>query len=148
MDIANVLTDTPSKKNNNTPPLTLSGVSTEKKTTNAIISSLKRFVTDNTSASTTNNGNESAGAGLGEELDEVERGEGAPLSHLTASRAKAPRRRLPSTQHLRHHNVTTTAPSGTNNTIMVCFKVYITYASLLTVSLKKTYLMQYCSSGG
>ncbi|KAM0735364.1 SH3 domain-containing kinase-binding protein 1 [Formica fusca] len=67
----------------------------------SIISSLKRFVSD-----VGNNGignTTSATSECREELDGVERGEGAPLSHLTASRAKAPRRRPPSSQHLRHH---------------------------------------------
>lgn len=68
----------------------------------SIISSLKRFVSDvgnnNGIGSTT-----SAASECREELDGVERGEGTPLSHLTASRAKAPRRRPPSSQHLRHH---------------------------------------------
>ncbi|XP_011148601.1 SH3 domain-containing kinase-binding protein 1-like isoform X1 [Harpegnathos saltator] len=65
----------------------------------SIISSLKRLVSDVGN----NNGIGNTSAALGEELDGVERGEGAPLSHLTASRAKAPRRRPPSSQHLRHH---------------------------------------------
>lgn len=43
---------------------------------------------------------------INEELDGIERGEGAPLSHLTASRAKAPRRRLPSSQHVRGQTTT------------------------------------------
>lgn len=67
----------------------------------SIISSLKRFVSDvgnNNGISTT-----SVASECREELDGVERGEGTPLSHLTASRAKAPRRRPPSSQHLRHH---------------------------------------------
>lgn len=68
----------------------------------SIISSLKRFVSDvgnnNGIGNTT-----SATSECREELDGVERGEGAPLSHLTASRAKAPRRRPPSSQHLRHY---------------------------------------------
>lgn len=76
----------------------------DKKTTgsHSIISSLKRLVSDvgnnNGISSTT-----SAASECREELDGVERGEGTPLSHLTASRAKAPRRRPPSSQHLRHH---------------------------------------------
>ncbi|XP_076648923.1 uncharacterized protein LOC143356814 isoform X3 [Halictus rubicundus] len=48
----------------------------------------------------TNSGNGNTNTSLGEELDGVERGEGAPLLHLTASRAKAPRRRPPSSQRL------------------------------------------------
>ncbi|XP_066589697.1 SH3 domain-containing kinase-binding protein 1-like [Prorops nasuta] len=71
-----------------------------------ILSSLKKFVGDSGS----NNGNGSTNVALGEELDKVERGEGAPLSHLTASRAKAPCRRPPSSQHLRHHASTATSP--------------------------------------
>lgn len=77
------------------------GGSGDKKTTggHSIISSLKRLVSDVGN----NNGIGNTSVALGEELDGVERGEGAPLSHLTASRAKAPRRRPPSSQHLRHH---------------------------------------------
>ncbi|XP_050450132.1 SH3 domain-containing kinase-binding protein 1-like isoform X2 [Cataglyphis hispanica] len=80
-----------------------SGGSDKKATgSHSIISSLKRFVSDvgnnNGIGNTT-----SATSECREELDGVERGEGAPLSHLTASRAKAPRRRPPSSQHLRHH---------------------------------------------
>lgn len=73
----------------------------------SIISSLKRLVSDVGN----NNGIGNTSAALGEELDGVERGEGAPLSHLTASRAKAPRRRPPSSQHLRYH----AAGSGSAN---------------------------------
>lgn len=89
----------------------------EKKTISyhSLTSNLKHFVSDGGS----NNGNGNKNVGLEEELDGVERGEGAPLSHLTASRAKAPRRRLPS-QHLRHHTTggnvaVTTALSTTMN---------------------------------
>jgi len=64
-----------------------------------------------------------------EELDGVERGEGAPLSHLTASRAKAPRRRPPSSQHLRHHaagsasiNASQTF-SNVSSTLLVLYRV-------------------------
>lgn len=68
----------------------------------SIISSLKRLVSDvgnnNGISGTTSTASECR-----EELDGVERGEGTPLAHLTASRAKAPRRRPPSSQHLRHH---------------------------------------------
>ncbi|XP_011049336.1 PREDICTED: SH3 domain-containing kinase-binding protein 1 isoform X3 [Acromyrmex echinatior] len=68
----------------------------------SIISSLKRLVSDvgnnNGISNTTSTASECR-----EELDGVERGEGTPLAHLTASRAKAPRRRPPSSQHLRHH---------------------------------------------
>lgn len=66
----------------------------------SISSSLKRLVAE---GGTNNNGNGNTSVALGEELDGVERGEGAPLSHLTASRAKAPRRRPPSSQRLRRH---------------------------------------------
>ncbi|XP_032670452.1 uncharacterized protein LOC116843802 [Odontomachus brunneus] len=76
----------------------------------SIISSLKRLVSDVGN----NNGIGNTSAALGEELDGVERGEGAPLSHLTASRAKAPRRRPPSSQHLRHH----AAGSGSVNAVL------------------------------
>ncbi|XP_043489817.1 SH3 domain-containing kinase-binding protein 1-like isoform X1 [Polistes fuscatus] len=81
----------------------------------SLISNLKHFISDTGS----NNGNGNPSIALGEELDGVERGEGAPLSHLTASRAKAPRRRLPSSQHLRHHTTgtTTTATTILNTTI-------------------------------
>ncbi|XP_014616265.1 PREDICTED: SH3 domain-containing kinase-binding protein 1 isoform X2 [Polistes canadensis] len=81
----------------------------------SLISNLKHFISDAGS----NNGNGNPSIALGEELDGVERGEGAPLSHLTASRAKAPRRRLPSSQHLRHHTTgtTTTATTILNTTI-------------------------------
>ena len=68
----------------------------------SIISSLKRLVSDvgnNNGISNTT----STALECREELDGVERGEGTPLAHLTASRAKAPRRRPPSSQHLRHH---------------------------------------------
>ncbi|KAL0123132.1 hypothetical protein PUN28_007637 [Cardiocondyla obscurior] len=81
----------------------------------SIISSLKRFVSDvgnnNGIANTT-----SVASECHEELDGVERGEGTPLAHLTASRAKAPRRRLPSSQHLRHNaaglNTNSSSTSG------------------------------------
>lgn len=79
----------------------------------SIISSLKRFVSDvgnnNGIGNTT-----SATSECREELDGVERGEGAPLSHLTASRAKAPRRRPPSSQHLRHHAAESTSVSASS----------------------------------
>ncbi|XP_020286922.1 SH3 domain-containing kinase-binding protein 1-like [Pseudomyrmex gracilis] len=68
----------------------------------SIISSLKRLVSDVGNNNGINNVT-SVTSECREELDGVERGEGAPLSHLTASRAKAPRRRPPSSQHLRHH---------------------------------------------
>ncbi|EZA61495.1 hypothetical protein DMN91_004339 [Ooceraea biroi] len=72
----------------------------------SIISSLKRLVSDvgnNNGVGSAANTATSTSSECREELDGVERGEGAPLSHLTASRAKAPRRRPPSSQHLRHH---------------------------------------------
>ncbi|XP_029169151.1 LOW QUALITY PROTEIN: SH3 domain-containing kinase-binding protein 1-like [Nylanderia fulva] len=79
----------------------------------SIILSLKRFVSDvgnnNGIGNTT-----SATSECREELDGVERGEGAPLSHLTASRAKAPRRRPPSSQHLRHHAAGSTSVSASS----------------------------------
>jgi len=88
-----------------TPSLTATGSGGGDKkpaTSHSIISSLKRLVSDvgnnNGIGNTT-----SASLECREELDGVERGEGTPLSHLTASRAKAPRRRPPSSQHLRHH---------------------------------------------
>lgn len=85
----------------------------------SITSNLKRLVGD----VGTNNGNGNTNTALGEELDGVERGEGAPLSHLTASRAKAPHRRPPSSQRLRRHaagstsTTTTTTPVSVHNTI-------------------------------
>ncbi|XP_014233994.1 SH3 domain-containing kinase-binding protein 1 [Trichogramma pretiosum] len=71
---------------------------------------------DNNGTSTSNNGNGSytTSSDLVEELDEVERSEGSTLSHLTASRAKAPRRRLPTTQHLRNHNPTINENTSNN----------------------------------
>lgn len=79
----------------------------------SIISSLKRFVSDvgnnNGIGNTTSTTSECR-----EELDGVERGEGAPLSHLTASRAKAPRRRPPSSQHLRYHAAGSTSVSASS----------------------------------
>lgn len=91
----------------------------------SIISSLKRFVSDvgnNNGISTT-----SVASECREELDGVERGEGTPLSHLTASRAKAPRRRPPSSQHLRHHAAgsntsANTLPSVPNTFLVLWFK--------------------------
>lgn len=96
--------------------LGLGGGSGDKKGSN-IIPSLKRLVSDGGS----NNGHGSESVGLGEELDEVGRGEGAPLSHLTASRAKAPRRRLPSTQHLKHQVASSTATTGGSTVSFVTF---------------------------
>ena len=87
----------------------------------SLMSSLKRLMGDGNSA----DGNDSADTGLGEELDGIERGEGAPLSHLTASRAKAPRRRLPSTQLLRHQTSTVNETIHTfaslSSTILISF---------------------------
>lgn len=79
-----------------------SSISEKKSPSNTLISSLKRLVQENTGSSNASNTNGNSAVGLNDELDEVERGEGVPLSHLTASRAKAPRRRLPSSQHLKH----------------------------------------------
>lgn len=73
------------------------------------MSNFKRLVGD----VGTNNGNGTTNVALGEELDGVERGEGAPLSHLTASRAKAPQRRRPSSQRLRRHNAGPTIAATT-----------------------------------
>ncbi|XP_003425592.1 SH3 domain-containing kinase-binding protein 1 [Nasonia vitripennis] len=121
LDTRNVRTDNTTIKKipSSASTSSLSGSTTEKKS-NPLISSLKRLVGDSANAASNNNGNGNgnAVAGLGEELDEVERGEGAPLSHLTASRAKAPRRRLPSTQHLRH-NVPNTIPNSSNSPSVV-----------------------------
>lgn len=78
----------------------------------SIISSLKRFVSD--VGNNNGIGNTSATSECREELDGVERGEGAPLSHLTASRAKAPRRRPPSSQRLRHHAAESTSVSASS----------------------------------
>ena len=85
-------------------PILGSGSGDKKSGNHSILSSLKRLVGDSGS----NNGNGSENMGLEEELDGVERGEGLPLSHLTASRAKAPRRRPPTAQHLRHTAATST----------------------------------------
>ncbi|XP_024877640.1 SH3 domain-containing kinase-binding protein 1-like [Temnothorax curvispinosus] len=90
----------------------------DKKTagSHSIISSLKRFVSDvgnnNGISNTTSTASECR-----EELDGVERGEGTPLSHLTASRAKAPRRRPPSSQHLRHAAGSNASASSTLPTV-------------------------------
>ncbi|XP_012218284.2 SH3 domain-containing kinase-binding protein 1 isoform X2 [Linepithema humile] len=85
----------------------------DKKSATSIISSLKRLVID---VGNNNNGIGNTTSASLEELDGVERGEGTPLSHLTASRAKAPRRRPPSSQHLRHHAAgstgISTSPTG------------------------------------
>lgn len=100
---------------------TLSGNAIDKKSSNPLMSSIKRLVSDSNNVSN-NNGNVGT-TGLNEDLDEVERGEGGLLSHLTASRAKAPRRRLPSAQHLKH-NVTTppaVSPGSDNISIKVIF---------------------------
>ncbi|XP_053975351.1 SH3 domain-containing kinase-binding protein 1-like [Hylaeus volcanicus] len=107
LDIRNVNSETTKKTiSTNSPSVTTStspgvgGSSGDRKSGgHLIISNLKRLVRD----VGTNNDNGSTNTALGEELDGVERGEGAPLSHLTASRAKAPRRRPPSSRHLRHH---------------------------------------------
>ncbi|KAG7211816.1 hypothetical protein KM043_011047 [Ampulex compressa] len=116
LDVRNVHTDTgkkvasPSSSITSTSP-SAAGTGTDKKNLggHSIMSSLKRLVGDAGS----NNGNGSTNIVLGEELDGVERGEGAPLSHLTASRAKAPRRRPPTSQHLRCH---ATGPMITSST--------------------------------
>lgn len=114
--------DTASKKVSS-PPSPLGSGSSDKK---SILSSLKRLVGDNGS-NNNNNGNGSVSMGLEEELDGVERGEGLPLSHLTASRAKAPRRRPPTTQHLRHtaaSSITSlTTPVIATNTVSI-FNIY------------------------
>lgn len=67
------------------------------------------LLNDGASNSTVDNGN--AATAPEEEFDEVERGEETPLAHLTAGRAKAPRRRLP-TQHLRNQPSNANAPSS------------------------------------
>ena len=120
LDVRNVKTDssTSSMKkitSSSSASSLSSSVGKEEKKASNLINSLKRLVGDS-STTTSNNGSVATevdyGIALGEELDEVERIEGAPLSHLTASRAKAPRRRLPSTQHLRHHNLTSASVSS------------------------------------
>ncbi|XP_012521470.1 SH3 domain-containing kinase-binding protein 1 isoform X2 [Monomorium pharaonis] len=89
----------------------------------SIISSLKRLVSDVGNNNGISGTTSSAASECREELDGVERGEGMPLSHLTASRAKAPRRRLPSSQHLRHHaagsgiSAPTTLPAVPNTSL-------------------------------
>jgi len=101
----------------------------DKKTagSHSIISSLKRLVSDvgnnngvGNAASTISSSSECR-----EELDGVERGEGAPLSHLTASRAKAPRRRPPSSQHLRHHAAGINASQTFSNVPSTLLVLYI-----------------------
>ncbi|XP_076764214.1 uncharacterized protein LOC143431391 [Xylocopa sonorina] len=121
LDVRDVHTDT--KKTISTATSTtatssgIGGSSGERKTIggHSIASNLKRLVAD----IGTNNGNGTTNIALGEELDGIERGEGAPLSHLTASRAKAPRRRPPSSQRLRRHTagsmVTATTPAPEDN---------------------------------
>ncbi|XP_011876612.1 PREDICTED: SH3 domain-containing kinase-binding protein 1 isoform X2 [Vollenhovia emeryi] len=89
----------------------------------SIISSLKRFVSDVGNNNGINN-TTSTTSECREELDGVERGEGTPLSHLTASRAKAPRRRPPSSQHLRHH------AAGSNTSASSTLPILPTYALL------------------
>ncbi|KAK0161389.1 hypothetical protein PV327_009865 [Microctonus hyperodae] len=65
--------------------------------------------------------NAEAFAKADEELDGVEREEDTPLLHLTASRAKAPRRRLPSSHHVRNHggNMTTVDTIETQSPILL-----------------------------
>ncbi|XP_057341109.1 CD2-associated protein-like isoform X2 [Microplitis mediator] len=53
--------------------------------------------------------------GIDEELDGIEREEDTPLLHLTASRVKAPRRRLPSSYHYTRQENTVT--NGTVDTV-------------------------------
>ncbi|XP_072760267.1 uncharacterized protein [Anoplolepis gracilipes] len=114
--------DTTTKKRLSTlsmlPPMSLtatgSGGSDKKAAgSHSIISSLKRFVSDVGNNNGVDN-TTSTTSECREELDGVERGEGAPLSHLTASRAKAPRRRPPSSQHLRHHAAGSTSDNLSN----------------------------------
>lgn len=116
--------DTASKKTpspSSATPILGSGSGDKKSGNHSILSSLKRLVGDSGS----NNGNGSVNMGLEEELDGVERGEGLPLSHLTASRAKAPRRRPPTTQHLRHTaaSSTTSVVSSNSANFLTVFKI-------------------------
>ncbi|KAK2587592.1 hypothetical protein KPH14_003720 [Odynerus spinipes] len=107
-----------------------SGVGAEKKaiSNHSLVSNLKHLISDTES----NNGNGNTNVGLEEELDGVERGEGAPLSHLTASRAKAPRRRLPSSQRLRHH------ATGTPATATIILSTTITEDTLSNGNTEET----------
>ncbi|KOC62980.1 SH3 domain-containing kinase-binding protein 1 [Habropoda laboriosa] len=121
LDVRNVHADTTKKTISITGPSTTStasgvgGNSADRKSigSHAIISNLKRLVGD----AGTNNGNGNTNVALGEELDGVERGEGAPLSHLTASRAKAPRRRPPSSRRLRRHTAGPIVPTTTTTPV-------------------------------
>lgn len=78
-----------------------------------------------------NGENGNSGIQTGEDLDEVERGEGSPLSHLTVSRAKAPRRRLPSAQHLKNQNVVPGCSKSTISHNSSKLKVFMQYYSML-----------------
>ncbi|XP_072760265.1 uncharacterized protein [Anoplolepis gracilipes] len=123
------ISDTTTKKRLSTlsmlPPMSLtatgSGGSDKKAAgSHSIISSLKRFVSDVGNNNGVDN-TTSTTSECREELDGVERGEGAPLSHLTASRAKAPRRRPPSSQHLRHHAAGSTSVSASTLPVLPSF---------------------------
>lgn len=75
---------------------------------------VKRLTDKSSSIATDNNAEDVSGhVEINEELDGVEREEDAPLLHLTALRAKAPRRRLPSSHHVR--NQTGHIPTITNS---------------------------------
>ncbi|XP_020711959.2 SH3 domain-containing kinase-binding protein 1 isoform X2 [Athalia rosae] len=80
-----------------------------------LMTSLKRLVGGggNSSNGSGASSSVSGSVGIDDELDGVQRGEGAPLSHPTASRARLPRRRPPTSQHLRHHNVVNNNPTPT-----------------------------------
>lgn len=107
----------------------------------SIISSLKRLVSDvgnnNGIGNTT-----SASSECREELDGVERGEGTPLSHLTASRAKAPRRRPPSSQHLRHHAAGSTTGISASPTGTVGFLPEYSFSIIKEILI---FLMSHCN---
>ncbi|XP_046617175.1 SH3 domain-containing kinase-binding protein 1-like isoform X2 [Neodiprion virginianus] len=85
-----------------------------------LMTSLKRLVggggNSNGNSSNGSSGTSNLPAGsvsIDDELDGVQRGEGLPLSHPTASRARLPRRRLPSSQHLRHQNTVNSSTTTT-----------------------------------
>ncbi|XP_076172801.1 uncharacterized protein LOC143149368 isoform X2 [Ptiloglossa arizonensis] len=84
-------------------------------TTKKTISTIAPSSTTSTSPGVGGSSGDKKTIALGEELDGVERGEGTPLSHLTASRAKAPRRRPPSSRRLHH----ATGPTITTTTTTI-----------------------------
>lgn len=86
-----------------------------------LMTSLKRLVGG---GGNSNGSNNTANVTIDDELDGVQRGEGAPLSHPTASRARLPRRRLPSSQHLRHHNAVNNIPPPSTTHVVRGFSLH------------------------